>query len=63
MKDLMEVCPLAREMILLVLNPYLSHYRTAFAFSIFLYLQSYRLPLQVAFPLPGGLQAYRVSHT
>lgn len=32
----------------------------AFAFSIILYLHSYRLTLRLAFPKPGGIQAYHV---
>src|SRR5258708_29825903 len=53
MKDQMEVCPLSRGVILLVLNPYPSCYRAAFACSILLYLHSYRRPLQFAFPVGG----------
>ena len=34
----------------------------AFAFSILLYLQSYRLALRLAFPNEGGLEAYRVPY-
>lgn len=56
----MEVCPLSRGMMLPLLNPYPSHYRVAFAFSIFLCPQSYRLVLRLAFP-EGGLRIYHVS--
>ncbi len=49
---MMEVCPLSRGVILFVceLNPYPPHYKTAFAFSIFLCPHPHRLPLRVAFP-------------
>ena len=51
-KDQMEVCPLSRGVILFIceLNPYPSHYKTAFAFSIILCPPPHRLPLRVAFP-------------
>ena len=42
-------------------NPYPSHYRTAFAFSIFLYPHFYRLALRFAFP-EGEIRAYHVPH-
>ena len=51
MKDQTEVCPLSRGMILASQrHPYLSHYRTAFAFSVFLYPHLYRFLLRVTFP-------------
>jgi hypothetical protein len=46
----MEVCPLARGVILSNdATPYPPHYKMAFASSIFLYPHSYRLTLQLAF--------------
>ena len=44
---------------LLSLNPYPSHYRRAFAYSVFPYLLSYQCPLRFTFP-KGGQQAYHV---
>src|SRR5690349_5893641 len=41
-------------------NPYPPHYRTAFAFSIFLYPPPHRLPLRDAFPSLGEIRAYHV---
>src|SRR5579859_4670957 len=63
LKDLVEVCPFSRRVMLLSLNPYLLHYRAAFAFSTFLYPHLYRLPLRVAFPFQGEVRAYRVPFT
>jgi len=40
-------------------NPYPSHYRMAFAFSLVLYPPSYRRTLRCAFP-GGGRRAYHV---
>ena len=57
----MEVCPLARGIMLPQRNPYPSHYKAVFAFSILLYPQPYRLASRLAFP-EGGLWAYHVSH-
>ena len=53
MRHLLEVCPLSREMMLLSLNLYPSHYKTAFAFSSILYPPSHRLALRLAFPKGG----------
>lgn len=59
----MEVCPLARGMMLPLLNPYPSHYKRAFAFSILLYPHSHRLTLQFAFLIASGeVWVYHVSH-
>ena len=49
-----------------MLNPYLAHYRLAFAFSRILYPQPYRLALQHTFPLGQlwedyGLNTFRLS--
>jgi hypothetical protein len=41
------------------LNPYPSHYKTAFASSTILYPQPHRLALRLAFPM-GELRAYHV---
>ena len=60
MRHLLEVCPLSREMRLLLLNPYPPHYKTAFASSSILYPPSYRLALRLAFP-EGERRAYHVS--
>jgi hypothetical protein len=54
----MEVCPLAREIMLLRLNLYPPRYRAAFAFSILLCPPFYRLVSRLAFP--GGER--RVYH-
>jgi len=52
MKDQMEVCPLAREMMLpWGRNLYPLHYKAAFASSIFLYPQPQRHTLRCAFPI------------
>src|SRR6266446_7347670 len=60
--DLVEVCPLIWWGDLASLfNPYPLHYRGAFAFSTFLYPHLHRLPLRVAFPMPGEIWAYHVS--
>jgi hypothetical protein len=55
----MEVCSLARGMMLLMRNPYLPHYKAVFAFSIVLYPPSHQLASRLAFP-EGGRQAYHV---
>lgn len=60
MKDQMEVCPLAREAMLVSLSLYPPSYRAAFAFSILLYLHTSRLALRFAFPDGGDVQAYHV---
>jgi hypothetical protein len=62
MKDRMEVCPLARGMILVMnFNPYPPHYRAAFAFSIFLYPHRFQLALRLAFLIVSGeIRAYHV---
>jgi len=60
MGHLLEVCPLAREMMLLMLNLYPPHYKTVFASSSILYPPSYRLALRLAFP-EGERRAYHVS--
>ena len=60
MGHLLEVCSLSREMMLLLLNPYPSHYKTAFAFSSILYPPCYRLALRLTFP-KGVRRAYHVS--
>ena len=53
--DQREVCPLSRQGdVALRLNPYPSHYSTAFAFSLLLYLLPRRLALRFAFPRPIG---------
>ena len=57
----MEVSPLSREIMLLMLNPYPSDYRMAFAFSIFLYPPFYRLALRLTFP-EGERRAYHVPY-
>jgi hypothetical protein len=44
-----EVGTLSSRVMLLTLNPYLSHYTTAFAFSIFPYLLLYQCSLQFTF--------------
>src|SRR6266545_7855979 len=49
MKDQREVCPLSRGVMLRTLNPYPSHYRTAFACSRLLYPPFHRLALRFAF--------------
>ena len=59
MGHLLEVCSLSREMMLLSLNLYPSHYKTAFASSSILYPLSHRLALRLAFP-EGGRRAYHV---
>ena len=46
----MEVCSVSRRVISLPLNPYLTHYKPAFASSILLYLLPYRYSLQNSFP-------------
>ncbi len=51
MRDPTEVCPLSRGVMLLALNPYRPHYKTAFAFSILLY------PLRRPRPLQFGYHA------
>jgi len=61
MKHRMEVSPLSREMMLLMRNPYPSHYRMAFAFSIFLYPPACRLALRLTFP-KGDWWAYHVPY-
>jgi len=48
-KDQREVCPLSRGVMLQTLNPYPSHYRTAFACSLLLYPPSHGLALRSAF--------------
>jgi len=53
----------ARGAVVFRLNPYLLHYRAAFAFSTFLYPHLHRLPLRVAFPFQGEIRAYRVPLT
>jgi hypothetical protein len=55
----MEVSPLARGMMLPMLNPYPSRYRAAFASSIVLCPQPCRFALRLAFP-EGGLRVYHV---
>lgn len=55
----MEVCTVSCRVMLLALNPYLTHYKPAFAFSVFLYLLSCGLALRLGFP-KGGQQAYHV---
>ena len=54
MSDLMEVCPLSGGVMLnlgfAALNAYSTHYKRAFAFSIFLYPQPHQRPLRLAFP-------------
>ena len=60
MKDQTEVCPLSRGVMFLVEgNPYLTHYRGAFAFSVLPYPQLCRRALRHAFP-EGELRAYQV---
>src|SRR5437588_9182098 len=44
-----------------LLNPYPLHCRGAFAFSTFLYPHLHRLPLWVAFPMPGEIWVCHVS--
>ncbi len=65
----MEVCLLSHEMILLMiilkLNLYPLHYKTAFAFSILPYPQPFRLASRLAFPAKRlwenyGLNTFRV---
>jgi hypothetical protein len=55
----MEVGTLSSRVILLALNPYPSHYKMAFASSIFLYLLPYHRILRFGFP-EGEQQAYHV---
>jgi hypothetical protein len=43
------------------LNPYLSHYKIAFAFSGLLYPLFYQLTLRLAFPNQGEHRAYPVD--
>lgn len=53
MKDLLEVCPLSRAAngnLLDYTNRYPLHYKTAFAFSSFLYPLSHRLVLRPPYP-------------
>jgi hypothetical protein len=60
--DLVAVCPLIWwGDLACLLNPYPLHYRGAFAFSTFLYPHLHRLPLRVAFPMPGEIWACHVS--
>ena len=59
MKDQTEVCPLSRGVMSPRRNPYPTHYRLAFAFSVLLYPQHYRQTLRLAFP-GGALRAYQV---
>ena len=59
MGHLLEVCPLSRGMISLMLNPYPSRYKIAFAFSSILYPQPHLLALRLAFP-EGGLRGSHV---
>src|SRR5215831_16402521 len=54
MKDQREVSPLSRGVMWRVRNPYPPHYKTAFAFSLLLYPQHYRLVLRRAFPHGGA---------
>lgn len=66
MRYQMEVCPLARGILLLLRNPYPPHYKAAFAFSILLYPQPYRFALRLTFPREllredYGLTTFRVS--
>ena len=49
MKDLSEVCPVSRGIMLLSLNPYPLHYRVAFAFSDFFYPHPIRPSLRSAY--------------
>ncbi len=57
----MEVCSLSRGVLFASrLNPYPPHYKVAFASSILLCPQPYRLTLQLAFP-KGELRVYHVS--
>src|SRR2546425_10386650 len=56
MKDRAEVCPLSREV---MLSLYPTHYRTAFAFSAFLYPLSHRHTLRLP-TASGRYRAYRV---
>jgi hypothetical protein len=57
----MEVSLLSQGVMWPKRNPYPSHYRTAFAFSILLYPHPCRLALRLAFPV-GGIRAYHVPH-
>jgi hypothetical protein len=57
----MEVCSLSRGMMLLLRNPYLPHYKAAFAFSIFLCPPFYQPASQLAFP-EGERRDYHVLH-
>ena len=57
----MEVSLLSHGVMLPKRNPYPTHYRTTFAFSIFPYPHSRRLALRLAFP-EGGIRAYHVAH-
>ena len=57
----MEVCPLARGVMLLERNPYPVRYKLAFAFSIFLYPHFYWLALRLTFLIISGeMWAYHV---
>ena len=57
MKDHMEVCPLLREVMLLLLNPYPNYYCPAFAFSTFLYPHFHHLNLRSLYPFQGNYSA------
>ena len=63
-KDQMEVCPLARRMILLfLLNPYPLHYKVAFAFSILLCPHTHQPTLRFAYPFGEtyGFTTFRLN--
>lgn len=54
MRDRVEVCPLSRGAMSLVLNPYPRHYGVAFASSTFLYPQPLSACLAARLPLREG---------
>ena len=56
----MEVSSLARGALLRALIPYPSHYKVAFAFSIFLYPHLHQRFLQSSYLLSGEMWAYHV---
>jgi hypothetical protein len=58
-KDLMEVCPLSRGMMLPERHPYPRHYSVAFAFSIFLCPHALRFAFQRP-TLSGDIRVYHV---
>ena len=60
MKDHVEVCPLSREVILLLLNLYPGHYSPVFALSTFLYPHPRHLNLRSPYLLRGEIRVYRV---